>query len=266
MTAPVRHWRSAILGGVECARADYRRQSFARHFHDDYSMGVVTRGANLFHYRGRHVEAPAGTICLADPGEVHTGEAGEVGWSYWNLHVPVSAMRRLAEEAELPGSDVPALTAGMVDDPAAVRLCLTMFTALAEPGDAFEAEARAVEALTHLLRHHGSRRPPRLAAPAPALRVRDYLEAHWHEPVRLDHLEAVSGLGRWQLLRGFRTAYGLPPYAYLMQLRLRAAKDMLLAGLGIAETAAATGFADQAHLTRAFKRVYGLTPAVMRRQ
>jgi AraC-like DNA-binding protein len=52
----------------------------------------------------------------------------------------------------------------------------------------------------------------------------------------------------------------LPPLAYRMQLRLKAAKRMLGLGEAPAEVAAALGFADQSHLTKRFKGAYGVTP------
>ena len=60
--------------------------------------------------------------------------------------------------------------------------------------------------------------------------------------------------------RAFRAAYGLPPHAYLTNLRVQRARELLDAGLRPAEVAAHVGFTDQAHLTRHFKRVVGVPP------
>ncbi|WP_316317403.1 helix-turn-helix domain-containing protein, partial [Clavibacter michiganensis] len=72
------------------------------------------------------------------------------------------------------------------------------------------------------------------------------------------------GLSRYQLLRAFRTSTGMPPYAWLAQHRVARARGLLDAGLRPAEVAALVGFADQAHLTRWFRRVPGVTPAAYR--
>ncbi len=61
-------------------------------------------------------------------------------------------------------------------------------------------------------------------------------------------------------MRVFRQETGLPPHTYLIQLRINQAKAHLQAGETIAEVAAATGFSDQSHLTRRFKRIVGVTP------
>jgi AraC-like DNA-binding protein len=75
----------------------------------------------------------------------------------------------------------------------------------------------------------------------------------------------MTGLSQFALLRAFRAEMGLPPHAYLNQLRVRQARQLLDAGVSAAEVAARVGFADQAHLTRHFKRVVGVPPAAYQR-
>jgi transcriptional regulator GlxA family with amidase domain len=96
--------------------------------------------------------------------------------------------------------------------------------------------------------------------------VRDLLATRMEEPPSLAELAALTGLSQFALLRAFRGATGLPPHAYLNQLRVRRARLLLDDGLPPAEVAARTGFADQAHLTRHFKRVVGVPPAAYQRE
>ena len=84
------------------------------------------------------------------------------------------------------------------------------------------------------------------------------------QPFSLADLEAVTGHARWQLSRDFRAMFGTSPYRYLVMRRLDRARGMLLAGQGIAETAFGSGFADQSHFSRMFKRAFGLTPNLWR--
>jgi Helix-turn-helix domain/AraC-like ligand binding domain len=63
------------------------------------------------------------------------------------------------------------------------------------------------------------------------------------------------------LARSFRSQIGMPPSAYRRALRVEAAKKLLRSGEPAVRVAASCGFYDQAHLTRHFKRVTGVTPA-----
>jgi len=74
----------------------------------------------------------------------------------------------------------------------------------------------------------------------------------------------AAGCSRFAAYRAFRSRFGLSPSDYQRQLRLRAARRALAGGAAVADAAAATGFADQAHLTRWFRRCYGITPGAYR--
>jgi transcriptional regulator GlxA family with amidase domain len=88
-----------------------------------------------------------------------------------------------------------------------------------------------------------------------------YLQEHATENVTLEALGRHAGLSAFQLCRVFRQTVEMTPHAYQAQGRVRHAKSPLLrAGLPITTVAARAGFCDQAHLTRHFKRIVGLTP------
>jgi AraC-like DNA-binding protein len=109
--------------------------------------------------------------------------------------------------------------------------------------------------------------PPSAIAPASALiarRVRDRLHDGYADPLTADDLAAAAGCSRYTATRAFTAVYGLAPSDYQRQLRLRAARALLTSGSSAAEAAASAGFADQAHLTRWFRRYYGVTPGVYR--
>jgi AraC-like DNA-binding protein len=94
--------------------------------------------------------------------------------------------------------------------------------------------------------------------------VKEYLENHYAEEVTLDDLVRLTHLSRYHLIRVFSGSVGVPPHAYLRQVRIRRAKEQLARGAGITDVALAAGFTDQSHLTRWFKRLWGITPAVYR--
>lgn len=98
-------------------------------------------------------------------------------------------------------------------------------------------------------------RHPRLAA------ARDYLGDQLDRNVSLAELAAITGMSRYQVLRAFTRHFGLPPHTMHLRLRLDRAQDLLRRGQRATDVAHATGFTDQAHFTRSFKRLYGTTPA-----
>jgi AraC-like DNA-binding protein len=126
-----------------------------------------------------------------------------------------------------------------------------------------QREAILAEGLLLLAsRHAGIARPPRPAGREPrAIRVaREFLDEHAGDNVTLRDLAGQTGLTPSHLCRAFRQATGMTPHAYQLQIRVRHAKALLLAGHPIALAAADAGFWDQAHLTRHFKRTMGVSP------
>ena len=91
-------------------------------------------------------------------------------------------------------------------------------------------------------------------------RVREYLEANFMHNVSLSQLSTLTGISPYYLLRAFRKTVGLPPFEYLLHLRILSAKELLRQGHPLIEVALETGFVDQSHFTRHFKRIVGFTP------
>lgn len=91
--------------------------------------------------------------------------------------------------------------------------------------------------------------------------VTDYIDAHCLDRIRLADLATLTGLSETAMSHGFKAATGIPPHRWQMQARIDRAKAMMAHdAASLADIAEATGFFDQAHLTRVFKAVVGVTP------
>jgi AraC-like DNA-binding protein len=92
------------------------------------------------------------------------------------------------------------------------------------------------------------------------LHVHDKIFQPRTEHCDLDSLSIHVGLSRFQLVRLFNQHVGMPPHAFLVQLRLAKACRLLRSGSSIAAAAVDSGFFDQSALTRHFRRSLGVTP------
>jgi AraC-like DNA-binding protein len=258
--AAAREWtrfRRVPEVSAEAMAAHFVAHFYHKHSHDTYSFGVTEAGAQAFRCRGADHVSTAGLVMAFNPDDPHDGHAGDpAGFTYRMVHVDPQVFG----QAGLPR---PLFREPVIDDPPlAARVRRAASTLLGDP-DPLAAQ-EALDGLVLAAATRGSGRLPSLA-PGPMEAVRELLHASYPDRFTADQLAEVTGGSRFQVYRLFRARYGLSPSDYLRQLRLRAARRALAAGEPVAAVAAATGFADQAHLTRWFRRAYGVTPAVYRR-
>jgi AraC-like DNA-binding protein len=256
------------LGHFDVLRSLNLRQRFAPHMHDGWAIGIIERGANRLRYRGRDYVADAGSLVVIPPGEMHTGEpVNDEGWSYRMIYPSIDTVRRAVGgdvDLDLPG----AFPEPVVDDPSLVARFRTLHATILTEGGGLEDDERLVALLRDLFVRHATgghaggawaRGPvhPRTAA---VRVVREYIEAHCTELIRLATLAELAAVTPFQLIRLCNRELGMSPYAYVKQLRVQRAQRLLQAGVPVAHVAYAVGFSDQSHLTRTFKAVLGVTP------
>jgi AraC-like DNA-binding protein len=262
-----RYWQHSAVAGVDLLRARFITHRYGRHAHETYTLGLIEAGTEEFEYGGALMRATAGAVALLDPEVVHTGQAATAaGWSYRVLYPEVSDV---ADGLGWPRG-TPLFPQTVVYDPRSAALLRRAHQA-AEHSDQLTSSSLLTAALAGLLTAHA--RPGGAVTPAPAPRspagiraVRELLHERLADPPALAELAALTGLSQFAVLRAFRAQTGLPPHAYLNQLRVRRARALLDQGLGLAQVAVMAGFADQAHLTRHFKRVVGVPPGAYQRE
>lgn len=257
--------------GIETIRAHFEGHAYDPHFHDSYLIGFTEQGVQQFHCRKALHSSTPGQVFLLEPGELHDGHApARGGFTYSMLYLDPHWLERelrgLFEDA--PGDCQPAFAKTLASEPELLAVIAEAFQAL-QSRDLRIVRQAALDALLAKLARHLAWRPrlgsdPRM--PLVALRARDYLHAHMEQDLGLDELAWASGVDRFRLSRAFKAAFGIAPHAYLVQLRLARARQLLASGQPPARVAMTLGFADQSHMGRWFRRAYGLTPAHYRRR
>jgi AraC-like DNA-binding protein len=282
-----RYWRAGSVP-VEAMHAHFSAHVYHRHSHESYSFGVTETGAQAFTCRhGRHVSG-RGMVMAFNPDDPHDGHAADGdGFTYRMVHIWPEFL------ASLTGSPLPLFRSPVMEDPAvaaAVRRLHLVLTGPDHQTSALERYERLTGTARLLVRHASGREPARGGADRDgtdrkmAARVRELIRASAGEvttgelrpgglmagelragelragELTADDLAAAAGCSRYAAYRAFTQAYGLAPSDYQRQLRVQAARRLLGAGVAPARAAAEAGFADQAHLTRWFRRYYGVTP------
>lgn len=246
------------MRGLERAEVHLSICAFAPHRHDSYAIGITTAGVQTFRYRGaRRVSLP-GQLAILHPDEIHDGAAGtNAGFAYRALYIAPELIRDALE-----GGPLPFVAEPVQKTTHATRLLVSVVADTDEPiSDLGQAEIAATVADTLRSLAGGPAHPPVPIDIQAVELARDYLAAHADEQTPAGTLEQVTGTDRFSLARHFRRAFGTSPDRYRTMRRLELVRAAIKSGLPLAQAAAHAGFADQSHMTRQFKRTYGLTPA-----
>jgi len=247
------------VDGVEVVVAD-SALAFGRHTHDEFGIGLIERGAQKSASGRGVVEAGAGDLITVNPGEVHDGTPFDASGRRWRM-LYIDPARLLDAAVDIaPGSSFE-FKAPVIRDTLLVARFRSLFDA-ATANDALRSDTALLALAARLLTPSTTERP---AVGAGVAAARERIDDDPAAEQTLVNLAIGAGLSRYQFLRAFARLTGLPPHAYLLQRRVQRARRLVRAGLSLAEAAAASGFADQSHMTRCFVRNFGLTPGVLAR-
>lgn len=259
-TSAVTVWRPDSLLGSELIHGDFTGHQFAPHEHTTWTIGWIVDGTNDFRReRQRHI-APAGTLCVVNPAEVHTGGGKRMAYK---CLMPSNELLGLA----FPCTDPSALctTQAVVNDPVALEAARRLFTLPPVGGDMLTPQAAAVVLLRELL-GRGSRDRAEALSPGPGslARAMAFLQDNLDRQVPLCELSQISGTSAFQICREFASRLHMSPGAFVRSKRVAKAQELIREGRVLSGVAASCGFADQAHMTRMFRTVIGCTPAQWR--
>jgi AraC-like DNA-binding protein len=259
--------RDPELRHIELRYSEYTEPVFHRHNHDAYSIGLVKKGRTRFHIVQKEeiiLTVTPGNVVLINPGEVHAcnPDAGTC-FAYYMLYIEPEYFLRYM--SDYTGS--PVITyrfpVSLLKSRNISRQVNQLCHAIQHHQPGLEIETRLFETLAAILEGCLPLKPVPEASREPSHSVEagyEYLREHPAENISLKELAALCHLSPFHFLRIFRRQYGLPPHTAQTQMRVNLARRLLASGETIATVAAATGFADQSHFTREFKKSVGATP------
>ncbi|MER6692654.1 helix-turn-helix transcriptional regulator [Streptomyces minutiscleroticus] len=258
-------WRPGVPGVVEVFHARFTGYAYPMHVHDAWTLLIVDDGAVRYDLDRHEHGTPHDTVSLLPPHVPHNGSSATPhGFRKRVIYLDSSL---LDDSLIGPAVDGPDLA-----DPVLRQRVGLLHTALERPGDELEAASRLLFIGERL---RGHLRPRGRGGPAYgygggagtgrgergiAHRLRELLDARLVEGVALEEAARLVGAHPAHLVRAFGAAFGIAPHQYLMSRRVGRARRLLLDGRSPAEVAAETGFYDQSHLTRHFKRLVGVAP------
>ena len=255
-------WRDEALPFIESRTVeDGRRVCYARHSHETFSIGLIDSGASTYINGDHQCRIQAGTLVLMNPGDVHAcNPIQNQPWAYRMLYVDAGWMSQLQDDLGMGGGGFRCFAPIMTRDPLLQSGFRRFHAVLVDDNaDLLQKETAAVSFFSLLHERLGLE----VGLPESDLKLQraaEFIADNYQRSLKLGEISLMAGVSPSSLIRAFKKQFGMTPHAYLTNRRVQFARAELRRGRPIADVALDAGFADQAHLQRAFKQLLAATP------
>lgn len=229
------------------------------HSHENPYLIFTLNGCQEEVFGVRHRVYVPGTLAIHPAGEVHREKLGPEGMRCLHVEFGIQWMKRHGEISRV--LERPA----QFQDGNSGWLAQRIYREFRHMDDVAPAaiEGLALEVLAEASRRRrpdsSGKRPRWLGG------VQELIRARFAEPLSLSEVAAWAGVHPVSLARAFRNHYRCSVGEFIRQVRIESACEVIRSqDLSLTEVGLVTGFADQAHFSRTFKRVTGMTPGQFR--
>lgn len=258
------------FNGIEVIHADYKCQTFSKHVHEGYTIGVIDKGAQRFYRSGDIHIAERNSIILVNADDVHTGEsASPGGWKYRAMYPVLEHFQSISNDLYDGRNFAPYFSSAVINDPKLAEQLRLLFYHVDNNASKLLTETIIYSLMMSLTLRHSTLRdiPKDISGNKNKLMlVKEYLDSYPAEDISLSQLAVIAGLSQYHFIRQFKKMFELAPHSYQIQARLKQAKALLKVGVKPVMVATDCGFHDQSHLNRHFKKALGLTPSKYQKQ
>lgn len=254
----------SLCTGAELVLGTCRNYFFPKHAHAEYTIGAVLSGTESIFCRGVQEQAGCGSLYFTRPDEIHSGQSlGNSAWKFASLYLSPAFFLACFE------GEQPEFKIAVQENARSSAFFVNFIKLLSRPNCDVERQSALITAIRNLTKSNMADRSveTRVKAHQPAItRSIAFMHANFASPIKLIDIAGIAGLHPGYFIDSFAKDKGITPHAYLLSIRLNAAKQALAAGQNPADAAVSSGFYDQSHLNRHFAKVFGMTSGQFQKQ
>jgi len=240
--------------------ASFTNKIFSPHFHDEYSIALITSGNHNFTCNKDDFAARPGDIRLINPGDIHVCKSKT--WGYITFTPDNNFVEAFSESCQKELHNI-SFSNPVINNQKLTKLFLELNSAKKIWQDELMSENILEELVVNLISSYSNNSVKNRDISYSRTKLNqsvEYMRVNFDESLKLETLAHISGLSKYHFLRKFKEEFNMTPHAYLLQIRIQNAKNMLLQNRALCEIAHSCGFSDQSHFTRVFNKIYGMSP------
>ncbi len=228
-------------------------QPFAAHYHHTFVIEVVTEGVDSVWIGGLEYPIFENDILVMRPFQSHAGnQVGTQPLEYRSFYPSIGWMRDVVHH---PAETLVEFREPIVRDRSLAKTLVEAHHAATNDGD-LNAIDQALRQLMSQCDWHV--RP--CTSPTPLQQVASEMMCRCREKLSVHDWAQRLGCVPEHFVRKFAAYTGMSPHRFIMASRVEWARDAIRSGASVSEVALDSGFWDQAHFTRAFQSIVGMTP------
>ncbi|NOH96373.1 AraC family transcriptional regulator [Vibrio sp. 99-70-13A1] len=253
--------QSSLLPQIEIRVASDSKACYEAHSHDEFSFGIINSGQAAYTNLGSQHSIGANDVVTINPADVHSCNPEQGHWSYSMLFVDSLWMGKVQQQIlDSTSHDYFAFENDFERRTDLQRQFQALYRSLICGESALEAEYQLFEFIRKGFTLSTKSKNSKVFTAPHLSRVKEKLIDNLDSNLSLTDLSQEIGVSQYHLIRTFKQYYGLSPHAYLLDERIKRAKEMLKTGQTIVDTSNQLGFSDQAHFQRNFKKRTAVTP------
>lgn len=260
-----RYIKTTDLPEIRILNASICDFKYIKHSHDDYAIGITTKGYQSFFCDGSYYKVPKGGIMLFNPEEVHDGYSQyEDGYSYYMIYIPRSFFMNIVKEIfDKKIRDFSFQKTVVFDDLLRYKLTSLVTAVNNKENNSFlvnELFVAMVEALFDRNSHHSSKDIIPSKRDSLVIKATNLIDETIYEPLTLEEICSELNISKYHFIRIFKGQVGITPYQYMLDIKMKLACEDLEYGEDILKVVDKYGFYDLSHFHKRFKKVFGVTP------
>lgn len=258
-TASTNFYRDIIHPYFEIKTCSSDNHAFKEHYHEELTIGLIDTGIGMVNYNGKTYKVAPKCAIIIPSNVIHYCNAiNKIDWTYRMLYINNDWFNSLFMKKI---SDLkPSIQCINLINYFEIN---NMFEALQESSSKLDKENLLIKVLDNLL-NFGNLSNNQIneykKINKHISKIYDYINENFLKEITLDDLVYIGKISKCYVIKLFELTYGTSPHKYQTMLKVNFAKNALRNGKCISEVALISGFCDQSHFTKAFKKYIGVTP------
>lgn len=250
----IAYYRSEAFNMVEVKTCSNDVHAYKEHLHQELSVGYIEKGASILNVNGSDYYIKAGEAIVISPYVSHKCQPVDLNeWEFTMIYIQNEFCKEMFHH--LGAKNIISIKKLGISEFNKIK---GLSNVLKSNDSSFNKEVELINTLIHLFDPGDI--AIQLESSKKTTAIKAYIEENFLEPLKLKDMEEKFDINKFILIRNFKNKFNTTPNAYQLQLKINHGKYLLKSSDDIVDIALRSGFYDQAHFTKEFKKAYGITP------